>query len=81
VQELARGDQFVQRLELGREHDALASVISSRSAIPARQLAHGFLSFVCAFAIEPWCAKHPEATFDKALLDLLDTLQDNAKGN
>ena len=33
------------------------------------------------FAIEPWCAKHPEATFDKALLDLFDTLRDNAKGN
>jgi|GEM_PF-4388077 hypothetical protein len=30
------------------------------------------------FAIEPWCAKHPEEHFADALLDLLKTLGENA---
>jgi len=33
------------------------------------------------FAIEPWCAQHPEAKFDTALFELLKTLRENANSN
>jgi hypothetical protein len=31
------------------------------------------------YAIEPWCAAHPEAKFGNAVLNLADTLRANTK--